>query len=253
MGDQGQGAEAVRAARAVLEAVLGQRELDARWRQWLGSLQDPAGVFVTLRSSPAEELRGCVGYAEPVLPLGRALVEAAIGAACRDSRFPPLRPDELPSTVIEVTLLQRPELLVGAVDHGTDAGLGLLSDRAMLPQVVRLGTDGLIVHAGAAKGVLLPQVPLEQQWDALTYLGAVCRKAGLPPQAWQLDTTTVWRFSGQLYRERTPGGEVCAVVPVLPPALESQGLQHHGMAAAPAAPNALRAAPASPPQQGPQP
>jgi AMMECR1 domain-containing protein len=42
-----------------------------------------------------------------------------------------------------------------------------------------------MVRCGARRGVLLPQVPLEQGWDRETFLAHTCRKAGLPADAWR--------------------------------------------------------------------
>ncbi|MCK7489675.1 MAG: AMMECR1 domain-containing protein [Anaerotruncus sp.] len=37
------------------------------------------------------ELRGCIGFIEPVLPLGQAVIRTAVYAATGDPRFPPRR------------------------------------------------------------------------------------------------------------------------------------------------------------------
>ena len=47
--------------------------------------------------------------------------------------------------------------------------------RAPIEKVVRL----------IAVSLLLPQVPVECDWDRETFLGQTCRKAGLPADAWQ--------------------------------------------------------------------
>ena len=52
-----------------------------------------AGVFVTINDSGG--LRGCIGYPKAILPLHEAVCRAAIAAATEDSRFMPLRPEEL--------------------------------------------------------------------------------------------------------------------------------------------------------------
>lgn len=57
------------------------------------TLEENMGVFVTLHENG--ELRGCIGYPEPVKPLLNALIEVAIGAATGDPRFAPLNSHEL--------------------------------------------------------------------------------------------------------------------------------------------------------------
>mgnify|MGYP000162015421 CR=1 FL=1 len=67
-------------------------------------LKRKSGVFVTLNiieKSGRKNLRGCIGYPEPVLPLVNATIDSAINAAVEDPRFPPLTIDELDKVVIE--------------------------------------------------------------------------------------------------------------------------------------------------------
>src|ERR1700756_3984802 len=63
----------------------------------------PRGVFTTLYRRG--ELRGCVGYVFPVTPLYRAVVETAQAAASKDSRFHPIRPEELPELEVSLSIL----------------------------------------------------------------------------------------------------------------------------------------------------
>ena len=52
------------------------------------------------------------------------------------------------------------------------------------PAAFRPGVDGVIVECGRYGALLLPEVATTFGWDALGMLGAVCRKAGLPEDAW---------------------------------------------------------------------
>jgi uncharacterized protein (TIGR00296 family) len=49
---------------------------------------------------------------------------------------------------------------------------------------IRVGRHGLIIERGFCRGLLLPQVPVEQGWDVTTFLEHTCLKAGLPRDAW---------------------------------------------------------------------
>lgn len=49
-------------------------------------LKEEMGAFVTLHRDG--DLRGCIGYPEPVKPLAQAVIEVAISAATGDPRFP---------------------------------------------------------------------------------------------------------------------------------------------------------------------
>ncbi len=125
---------------------------------------EPRGVFVTL--TKRGDLRGCIGFIEPVAPLGQAVIRAAVYAATEDPRFPPVEPAELKDIAIEISVL---------------TPVREISD----PRQVVVGRHGLIVARGGRKGVLLPQVPVEHKWDRETFLEQGCLKAGLPPDAWR--------------------------------------------------------------------
>lgn len=186
-----EGELAVRIARKVVEAEVLKKnpgKLDMP-----DSFREKRGVFVTLNTYPFHELRGCIGYPEPRFSLGSALVRAAQGA-CYDPRFPPLGPEEVDHIVIEVTVLTPPELIEG--------------DRRELPSKVVVGRDGLIAERGPFKGLLLPQVPVEWNWDAETFLCQTCMKAGLPPDCWLDPGTRLYRFEGEIFSEVEPRGKV---------------------------------------------
>jgi len=122
------------------------------------------GVFVTLKKKGA--LRGCIGFIEPVMPLARGVVEAAIYAAARDTRFEPVSKNELKSLDYEISVLTPLEDMPD-------------------PNLIKVGKHGLVVEMNGRKGLLLPQVPVENHWDRETFLEQTCLKAGLPPDAWK--------------------------------------------------------------------
>jgi uncharacterized protein (TIGR00296 family) len=53
------------------------------------------------------------------------------------------------------------------------------------PDLVRVGKHGLVISSGGRRGLLLPQVPVENNWDRLEFLAQACLKAGLAPDAWR--------------------------------------------------------------------
>jgi len=124
----------------------------------------PKGAFVTLKIGG--ELRGCIGFIEPVMPLGQAVIQAAVYAASEDRRFPPVSTRELPNLSYEISVL---------------TPLRKISD----PSVVRVGRHGLVISKQGYKGLLLPQVPVENGWSRQAFLEQACLKAGLPPDAWR--------------------------------------------------------------------
>jgi len=150
------------------------------------------GVFVTLHEDG--ELRGCIGYPQPILPLGKAIVDSAINACSRDPRFPGVRVEELGRIVVEVTILTQPVAYTEPKKH--------------LPELVQIGRDGLIVSRGPYSGLLLPQVAPEWGFDSLEFLAQTCAKAGLHADAWLDEDTEVQHFQAQIFAEAGPQGEV---------------------------------------------
>ena len=124
-------------------------------------LREKGAAFVTLRI--AGELRGCIGHVEAIEPLWESVRDMAGAAAERDSRFPPLRPDELAGLEIEISVLS-PMM-------------------PLRPEEIRVGLHGLYVKRGDQSGLLLPQVAVEWGWDAREFLRRTFEKAGLPPSA----------------------------------------------------------------------
>ncbi|MBV8772256.1 MAG: AmmeMemoRadiSam system protein A [Deltaproteobacteria bacterium] len=142
-------------------------------------LSELRGVFTTLYLKG--KLRGCVGYPLPLLPLYRAVVEAATGAAFEDPRFAP------------VTLAETRELRVS---------LSILSPvRPLRAEEVEIGRHGLLISQGGQRGLLLPQVAVEHRWDRLTFLEQTCRKAGLAPDAW-CRGATIEGFSAEIFGDQ---------------------------------------------------
>lgn len=126
--------------------------------------KEKRGVFVTLHKDG--NLRGCIGYPLPVSPLFNAVIDNAVSSAFEDPRFPPLKSDELNETDIEISVLTIPE-------------------KVEKPEDVRVGVDGIIISKHGYRGLLLPQVPVEQEWDLDQYISYGCIKAGLSGDEWK--------------------------------------------------------------------
>lgn len=158
-----------------------------------GFLKSRRGAFVTL-SKLDGELRGCIGIPFPVRPLGEAVVEAAVGAATRDPRFPRVVATETGSLTVEVSALTEP--------------LTIECKAPELPKHVRVGTDGLVVSGMGTSGLLLPQVGSEMGLTPEAFLSLTCQKAGLLPDAWLDSRVRVMRFQAEVFSEGSPRGAV---------------------------------------------
>jgi uncharacterized protein len=147
--------------------------------------QDPIfeelrGAFVSLKMQG--DLRGCIGYAEPQLELGRTIVRCAIHSATEDPRFLPLTLSELDLVSIEISLLTPLQKINN-------------------PDEIEVGTHGIVISAGMRRGLLLPQVAIEHRWDRETFLRYSCQKAGLHDNAWKSPDTSIYIFSAEVFGE----------------------------------------------------
>ncbi len=160
-------------------------------------LFEQCGVFVTINTVKhgEKQLRGCIGYPYPTLPLVEAVIESAIDAATQDPRFYPLTLNELGNVVFEVSVLTPPEAItVQKPDEYVTK--------------IKIGEDGLIVEKGVFKGLLLPQVPVEWRWDEEEFLCQCCIKAGLPPDSWLTKGTKIYKFQAIIFEEEAPNGKI---------------------------------------------
>ncbi|ADU96082.1 TIGR00296 family protein [Thermovibrio ammonificans] len=189
-----EGSFLVKLARTAIEKFLTEGVKITPPPQTPQRLFEERGVFVTLKRFPSGELRGCIGYPEPIMPLVLATIDAAISAATKDPRFYPLTPQELDSVTVEVTVLTPPE----PIDVPPQ----------QLPRAIKVGRDGLIVRCGLASGLLLPQVPVEWGWNEEEFLSQTCVKAGLPPNCWLDPRCKFYKFQGQIFTETEPYGPV---------------------------------------------
>jgi len=138
-----------------------------------GPLLAPAAAFVTLHVHG--ELRGCMGQLDWERPMWANVLAAGTIVPREDPRFMPVSTAELATIRIEVSVLAPPVELAG-------------------PSAFDVRTQGIIVERSGRRALLLPQVAGELGWDAPTTLDAVCRKAGLPADAWRRAGTRLLGF-----------------------------------------------------------
>lgn len=161
------------------------------------NLLQRCGVFVTINSieNREKELRGCIGFPHPTMPLAQAVIDSAISASTQDPRFSPLSLKELEHVVFEVSVLTPPKQIE------------VKNPREYCSKIT-VGEDGLIVERGMYKGLLLPQVPVEWGWDAQEFLCQCCNKAGLLSDYWLREGTRIYKFQAIIFEEETPRGKI---------------------------------------------
>ena len=144
-------------------------------------LKTPSGVFVTIHKNG--ELRGCIGYSEPIKPLWEAVRDTAISAAVNDPHSEPVDKSELPELEIEISVLSPLK-------------------KNLSPEKIEVGKLGLLIKKGFYTGLLLPQVPVELGWDREEFLRQTCLKAGLPPDEWEKEAE-IYTFEADIFSEKS--------------------------------------------------
>lgn len=171
----------LQAAHEAIISVLEAREIPLLTSST--HLSEPRGAFTTLYSEG--ELRGCVGYPTALVPLFRTVIETARAAAFDDPRFIPVALAEAGDLCISISVLSRVKPIVA--------------------EEVQVGRHGLLISEGPRRGLLLPQVPVEHNWDRITFLEQTCRKAGLPLDAWRTGAS-IEAFTAEVFGDAGCGG-----------------------------------------------
>lgn len=186
------GKDLVKMARSVVSAhiINNNKVSDQTFKE---KFSFKAGVFVTINDKSG--LRGCIGFPLAVKKLSDALTDAAISASTDDPRFPSITKNELNDLVFEVTVLS------GTEEITTSSPDEIINE-------IKIGRDGLIIEKDFQSGLLLPQVPVEYNWNVKDFLDHTCHKAGLPNDSWKDKTTKISKFQGVIFREVLPNGEI---------------------------------------------
>ena len=159
-----------------IEAAVEERQLELPSPS--DHLAQCRGAFTTLHLRG--KLRGCIGYVFPTSPLYRTVAETARAAALDDPRFHPVAAEEVTALKVEISVLS--------------------PLRPIAPEEIVIGKHGLVVSQGSRRGLLLPQVPVEWNWEAQTFLAQTCLKAGLAADAWRYGAE-LQAFTAEVFSE----------------------------------------------------
>lgn len=169
------------AARDSIESLFGEKNQPVIDYAVFPQLnQTGIGAFVTLTLQ--NQLRGCIGYLTSKWNLYDTVCEAAIQAASNDPRFYPVTEQEFPKINIEISILSPPE----EIDDYNQ---------------IQLGIHGLILEDRDHHSLLLPQVATENKFSLSEYLSALCDKAGLPSDEWQIRSLNIKTFTAIVFSE----------------------------------------------------
>ncbi len=143
-------------------------------------LEQKLGAFVTLKRE--DQLRGCIGRFSPTdIPLYQVVSQMASAAASQDKRFLPVTEDELDDLEYEISVLSNLE----KVDSWEE---------------IEIGKHGVQIKQFLNRGVFLPQVAVDNNWDLEKFMGELCyQKAGLSRDCWKNEKTEIYVFTAQVF------------------------------------------------------
>jgi AmmeMemoRadiSam system protein A len=166
------------ARQAIIHGVqTGQEYVEPREEK---ALNQRNGCFVTIKQN--EQLRGCIGNFQSELPLFKEVAQMAQASSAKDPRFYPLKEEDLDNFTLEISVLSPLHKVEDVED-------------------IEVGKHGIYIEKSFYRGVLLPQVATEHDWDRQTFLKQTCLKAGLPTDAWEADDADIYVFSAQVFGE----------------------------------------------------
>jgi len=168
------------ARQAIIQGVeTGEEYIEPREEKRLNQRN---GCFVTIKQFG--RLRGCIGNFQSELPLFREVAQMALASSTQDPRFYPMKQDDLDNFTLEISVL---------------SPLQKIEDTSE----IEVGRHGIYIEKGFHRGVLLPQVATEHNWDHDTFLQQTCMKAGLATNSWQAEDADIYIFSAQIFGEES--------------------------------------------------
>jgi len=134
------------------------------------SLRKHRAAFVAIYDTDGN-LRGCmIDRFDAHEPLA-ANVLRNVDHACQDVRFPPIRLEELPGAILEISVLSTPRELT-------------FDSPEELIEALTPGLDGVVLRLGEEIATYLPYV-----WETFdepeTFLSTLCEKQGWPADRWR--------------------------------------------------------------------
>ncbi|MFW5443230.1 MAG: AmmeMemoRadiSam system protein A [Methylococcaceae bacterium] len=169
------------AHRSIKSGLKTGHPLSINLRDYPAELSQQRATFVTLEKN--NQLRGCIGMLEAVLPLAEDITENAFSAAFKDPRFLPLESSEFNDLEIHLSILSPSKEII------------FTSEQNLIAQI-RPNIDGLILKTGTHRGTFLPSV-----WQSIQtpeqFLQHLKQKAGLNKNYWS-DDIKIFRYTTEM-------------------------------------------------------
>ena len=148
--------------------------------QITSTLKMPCGAFVSLHKN--NNLRGCIGSFSQNEPLYEVIKKMALASALNDTRFSPVKSEELDEIEIEISVLT-PMNKITSIDE------------------IELGKTGIYIKKEGHSGTFLPQVASQTNWSKEEFLGHCSRdKAGIGWEGWK--TAEVFIYEAIVFCEK---------------------------------------------------
>jgi AmmeMemoRadiSam system protein A len=150
------------------------------------ALKDKNGTFVTLWKN--NKLRGCIGNLESQKPIYQSIIDNCLASALFDTRFTPLKDDELDGIKIEISILSELKKLPDFTN--SDSFIKYLDKHK----------TGLLIKKGNYQATFLPQV-WEDLDSAELFISHLCEKAGLDRDEWKNMNLEVYQYDAEVFKE----------------------------------------------------
>jgi AmmeMemoRadiSam system protein A len=140
--------------------------------------QEYGGAFVSIYVD--NELRGCIGKftdMDPLIDVVRYMSKEVL----KDDRFEPVKPHELPTSVIEISIISE----VDRIDEHDE---------------IEVGKHGVYVKAPGKTGTYLPSVATQLGWESEKFVeSCIYDKAEILSE--EVKKTKIYRFETDTFKE----------------------------------------------------
>lgn len=170
-------------ARSTIKSYVQKQSIpDVAPKVLTATLNTGCGAFVTLKQRG--QLRGCIGRFDNTEPLYRIVQLMAVAAATQDYRFTPVKPLEIQTIDIEISVLTPMRRIYA------------LSD-------LILGKHGIYIKKKMNSGTFLPQVATETGWSKEEFVGHCAQdKMGIGYNGWKDADTELYTYEALVFGEK---------------------------------------------------
>ena len=146
-----------------------------------GVLNERRGCMVKLTVDST--IRGATGYLLPIRPLAEGVAAMAKQAATGNGRFSGLKPEELDSMIIELTVVSEPATIAEESE-------------------IRPGIHGLVIEQQYNVGGIFMPAEVAHFPDAKTAVDTLLARSGTTREEWSRNEVDIRAFTVEVFREQ---------------------------------------------------